>query len=817
MRLSTRYFSLCLTTAAFLTPNLSWAKEVARFSMELSDGKITESISGTSFDVKGVFSPENVAGASGNALRFDGYSTYIDAEIGDVIPEGTKQMTASVWVAVETYPIVEIDVNTTEQVAIASCLDDNAKKGFGFFLGFDGKYSFKTYLGGWPLELKVDTPMSRYEWVNLSAVIDCDARTATLYNNGEIVASGKASGSLNAAHTTLRIGRSFQERYAGPFCLTSFNGLVDELTIWDEALTLDQIAAFTAENPADLTIPASRFEGDPMRPLLHGMPGANWTNETHGMIYSDNKYHLFFQKNANGPYMARLHWGHLSSENLFDWKEEPIAIAPDNNYDIKGCWSGTVFKDDEITDGKPSILYTGVDYVKAVIAQANPLDEDLIFWEKSARNPIISGRPNGLSDDFRDPYFFRDSNGAYIIVGSSKGGVGTTTLHKYNPNSKSWSNDGALFFTGANATMAGTFWEMPTITEMNGKWLFTATPQNTSRGVATLYWTGHINADGTFAADDLTPKTVELKGLARDGFGLLSPTICQHDGKNIVIGIVPDKLPSQANYELGYAHTYSLPREWSLDSEGMLCQKPYSGLTAMRDSEGFHKDNFSLNGSEILSGIDGRMVELLGEFTVGSGKCGFTLLDDGVNSLKVYYDGTTGEIVVDMQGLDRKINDSGVFNGLYKSTLPRSLEKGSVIKLNVFFDHSILDIFINDTWASSVRVFANAKDTENTTIFSDFSEDVRKVDAWKLNGSKGTGVGRVEKNNGISLSNDGSILQYSGISSPSTLMVFDLAGRKMMQKVITQESGRLETGLQGLYLVNISTATGISKCSKLLF
>lgn len=807
---------MTLPALAAVAPVASVAKEVARFSMELSDGKITESISGTSFDVKGVFPPENVAGASGNALRFDGYSTYIDAEIGDVIPEGTRQMTASVWVAVETYPIVEIDVNTPEQVAIASCLDDTAKKGFGFFLGFDGKYSFKAYLGGWPLELSVDTPLDRYEWVNLSAVIDCDSKTATLYNNGEVVATGRAAGSISASNTTLRIGRSFRERHAGPFCLTSFNGLVDELTIWDEALTVDRIAGFTAENPADLTIPPSRFEGDPLRPLFHGMPGANWTNETHGMTYAGGRYHLFFQKNANGPYMARLHWGHLSSENLFDWKEEPIAIAPGNNYDIKGCWSGTVFSDGEITGGKPSILYTGVDYAKAVIAQANPLDDDLIFWEKSPRNPIISGRPNGLSDDFRDPYFFRAESGAYIIVGSSKGGVGTTTLHKYNPASGTWSNDGSLFFTGANAAMAGTFWEMPTITDMGGRWLFTATPQNTSRGVATLYWTGSIAADGTFSPDDLTPKTVELKGFARDGFGLLSPTICRHDGKNIVIGIVPDKLPSQANYELGYAHTYSLPREWSLDSEGYLCQKPYSGLTAMRSREGFSKGDFTLSGSEELTGVEGRGVELIGEFAVGDSKCGFTLLDDGASSLKVYYDGSAGEIVVDMRGLDRRINDSGVFDGVYRSTLPTPLAKGSTLKLNVFFDHSILDIFINDRWASSVRVFANGKATERATVFSDGLTEVKRVDAWKLTGGAGSGVGLVGGDDGVEIRVNGASLEYSGVVEPASLSVYDMTGRKVMERRLSGEAGVIATGLCGLHIVSITSGSGVLR-RKLVF
>ena len=42
-------------------------------------------------------------------------------------------------------------------------------------------------------------------------------------------------------------------------------------------------------------------------------------------------------------------------------------------------------------------------------------------------------------------YFKQNGDNAYIIVGSSKNGVGTTTLHKYQGGN--WSNTGDLFFT----------------------------------------------------------------------------------------------------------------------------------------------------------------------------------------------------------------------------------------------------------------------------------------------------------------------------------------------------------------------------------
>lgn len=750
----------------------------------------------------------NVPGAVGRALRFDGYSTYIDAATADILPAGTQKMTASVWLAVETYPVVEIDVNTSEEVAVVSCIDESARTGFGFFIGFDGRYSFRTFVGGWPLELKVATPLEQYEWINLTAVIDCDARTATLYNNGRAVATSKASGGLAIPGSPLRIGRSFKERYSGPFCLTSFNGIIDDITVWDEAVSEAVIAGWKAENEASLIVSPDRYDADPMRPVFHGMPGANWTNETHGMTFSNGRYHLFFQKNANGPYMSRLHWGHLSSENLYDWREEPIALTPGAEYDIKGCWSGCVFTDDIITGGRPSIIYTGVDYARAVIAQAFPADETLIKWTKAAA-PVINGRPEGLSDDFRDPYFFRSGDKAYIIVGSGKSGVGTTTLHSYDPSSRSWSNDGKTFFSGQNAFAHGTFWEMPNVTKIGDKWLFTVTPLNTGNGVYTMYWTGDINPDGTFAPGKATAASVELPGFARDGYGMLSPTIFQHDGKTLALGIVPDKLPGEANHQLGYAHAYSLPREWTLDASGSLCQKPYSGLIAMREGKGIVMDNMMQSGKISLDGVNGRAVEVIGEFVAGDAPCGFTLLDDGASAVKVYYDGSSNEMVVDCSGVERLINDAGVFDGIYRSSLPQPIAKGDYIRLQIFLDHSVLDIFINDKWASSVRLFATARSVENTSVFAEGTSKIRSVSGWKLNPANGGS--RVEEIasplQSCRLRVESGAILYENVSAPAIMTLYSPDGSKVTERYIDTPSGIVEADVQGLHIVTLRDRT----------
>lgn len=721
---------LTAIAAAAATLSLS-AERVAHFPMDVRDGQIVEAVSGERFAVGGHFTPENVDGAVGKALRFDGYTSHIDARLGNILPSGSKKLTVSVWVALPCYPIIQIDTDTSEKTAIVTCLNTDDKTGFGFYVGFNGKYSFRTYIGGWPVNIDVDTPLPVYQWNNLTAVIDCDARSVRLYNNGTEVGSSRANGSISFAPSAFYMGQSSASRMEGPFELMSFNGLIDDVSIWNEALDAAIIAGWKAENAPDLDIPASRFADDMLRPRFHGMPAAGWTNECHGLVYSGGRYHLFFQKNADGPYMARLHWGHISSENLYDWREEKIAIAPGNPYDIKGCWSGCVFTDEVITGGRPNILYTAVDYARASIAQATPESTSLVNWTKLSRNPIIAARPAGLSDDFRDPYFFRNGDNAYIIVGSSRGGIGTTTLHRYDPVTGNWSNNGDLFFTGASAAQDGTFWEMPNITPMpDGRWLFTATPIGTSQGVRTLYWTGSIAADGKFVPASEKPALVEMN--SRHGFGLLSPTVYVRDGKTIALGIVPDKLSSANNWNLGWGHCYSLPREWSLDANGTLIQKPWESLTGLRTSTTFSRTDFDLNGSIDLSPVKGRAVELCGTFTVGTTPFGFNIFKNGSAKGSITYNPASAELIADFSSLTRLINDGGVYDGVYRCTLPQRPKRGSDLKINVFVDHSIVDIFVNDSWATSIRVFPTDSNADGIEAFANAIVKVKDLKAWIL-------------------------------------------------------------------------------------
>ena len=764
---------LALTVATNLN-----ARQVINMPMEAKSGNITESVSGLTYNIQGQFAPENIPGASGQALRFDGYTTKVEGDLPAI--NASRNMTVSLWVAAQTYPIIEHDRETTEKVALVSCVDEGAMKGFGFYLGFDGSVLFRTYVGTRSVMINSNKKLSLGKWVSLVAVVSPEDKQAMLYMDGEKVGSVDINGNDikvgDGLHFKMGIGDI--EHRMGPFRLDCFNGALDEFNVYDEILPLATIQAMKAENEANLAVSAERYENDKLRPKFHGMPSSNWTNESHGMTYSDGRYHVFFQKNGNGPYMSRLNWGHISSPDLCTWQEEPVAIAPGAPFDMKGCWSGCVFTDNIITGGKPNIIYTGVDYARAYICQATPDDDALIGWSKFS-NPIINGRPDGLSDDFRDPYFFRNGDNAYIIVGSSKDGRGTTTLHRYDASTKTWSNNANdLFFTADNASQAGTFWEMPNVTPMdNNRWIFTVTPLNTNIGVHTLYYVGTIDGDGRFNATT-SPRDVEL--ISRDGYGLLSPTIYQKDGKTIVMGIVPDKLPGEENYRLGYAHLYSMPREWSLTSDGTLLQKPFSGLESLRSSVNYSKSDFDLNGTLPISPVSGRQVELLGKFVAGTAPVGFNFFKNGANYASIKYDPNNNSLTVDFTRLERIVNDGGVYDGIYTCTLPSAVPSGSELKLNVFIDGSILDIFVNDRWATSIRVFPRSNNAEEIEVFAEGNAKVNSVQAWNLESNADSGIFDTFVEEDFSMNSN----------------VYDLSGR------IVSEDSSLEGLAPNIYVVN---------------
>lgn len=88
---------------------------------------------------------------------------------------------------------------------------------------------------------------------------------------------------------------------------------------------------------------------EPIRPQIHFSPTVNFMNDPNGLVYSNGTWHLFYQYNPTQNVAGNQHWGHAISDDLYHWKNLPIAIAPEK--EGEGIFSGNAVIDFENTTG----------------------------------------------------------------------------------------------------------------------------------------------------------------------------------------------------------------------------------------------------------------------------------------------------------------------------------------------------------------------------------------------------------------------------------------------------------------------------------
>ena len=156
-----------------------------------------------------------------------------------------------------------------------------------------------------------------------------------------------------------------------------------------------------------------------------------------------------------------------------------------------------------------------------------------------------------------------------------------------------------------------------------------------------------------------------------------------------------------------------------------------------------------ISGVKNLSPVSGRRIELLGRFEIGDSTFGFNFFKSASGQASVSYNRSSTELTVDFTGLRRLVNDNGSYNGIYRCTLPERPEAGSEMLLNVFIDGSIVDIFVNDRWATSIRVYPSDEDADGVEAFCDGMVKARELKAWRLDSGGGAGIGSIPGDEGF--------------------------------------------------------------------
>lgn len=142
-----------------------------------------------------------------------------------------------------------------------------------------------------------------------------------------------------------------------PLYLLGLLGAVDVCAAKDVTAGASATAVATASTTGQFVDPnvptgvpvVGNYDGQ-YRPQLHFSPPTHFMNDPNGMFRDANgTWHLYYQYNPTKNVAGNQHWGHATSDDLYHWVNQPIALFPPkkNQY----VFSGSAVVDTNNTSG----------------------------------------------------------------------------------------------------------------------------------------------------------------------------------------------------------------------------------------------------------------------------------------------------------------------------------------------------------------------------------------------------------------------------------------------------------------------------------
>ncbi|KAH7413906.1 glycosyl hydrolase [Phaeosphaeria sp. MPI-PUGE-AT-0046c] len=157
--------------------------------------------------------------------------------------------------------------------------------------------------------------------------------------------------------------------------------------------------------PTGTAIPGN-YDGA-LRPQVHFSPPNGFMNDPNGMFVDENgTYHLYYQYNPTANIAGNQHWGHATSDDLYTWTNQQIAIFPGGP--TEGVFSGSSVVDVNNTSGFFANQTNGVVAIYTINVPESQTQhiayshDGGYTFTKYAKNPVI--KPGGTNpSQFRDP------------------------------------------------------------------------------------------------------------------------------------------------------------------------------------------------------------------------------------------------------------------------------------------------------------------------------------------------------------------------------------------------------------------------------
>jgi fructan beta-fructosidase len=472
------------------------------------------------------------------------------------------------------------------------------------------------------------------------------------------------------------------------------------------------------------------------RPQFHFTPAKNWTNDPNGLYYFQGTYHLFYQYNPQGNEWGHMSWGHAVSKDLLHWKHLPLAI-PEAGHTM--IFSGSLQADPSNrsglahTPGKTTLvaIYTGQSMPnpnkpdETYQAQSLAYSLDLgMTWTKYANNPILD---LGLRD-FRDPALSWYAPGKKWVMALVLADKHIVQFYG-SPDLIHWDH---LSDFGPAGDTSGV-WECPSLIEVpiqasggKTKWvLFNSAHQGVQ------YFVGEF--DGVRFRSENPPQEIHPADYGPDFYAAVT---------------YQNLPPGQAPILLGWANNWayaadiptqpwkgmmSLPRELSLRYNAggwILLQQPVRSIYAQRRSpwEGTkviveHQTSIPIRSQQCE-------IRLSWKPTPGS-VSGIRLATGSGHPLEISFDQSSRILRVSRQGVGQSAFNAK-FAALSQSQVTLT-QADSVLHLDVFFDHSLVEIFAQGGVAVlTMQIFPDPQD-QGLSLFSEGGSNLfDRVQVWPI-------------------------------------------------------------------------------------
>jgi len=448
-----------------------------------------------------------------------------------------------------------------------------------------------------------------------------------------------------------------------------------------------------------------RLASDPHRPGYHFVipEGTGMPFDPNGAIYWKGRYHLFYifqdQRGHN--------WGHVSSTDLFHWRHHPTGL-------VSGMFSGNCFLN---KDGRPTMCYHQVGQGNAM---AVALDDDLNEWKKLESNPITPQTKPGdpHHDRYRswDPYGWLEGDTYYAIFGGERPG-----LAKSPALEGEWTYVGDLLAHTVPGVAINEDVSCADFFRLGNRHMLLCI----SHRLGARYYLGDWK-------DEQFHPAVHQQMSWIDNLFFAPESLLDDRGRRIMWAWIFDLPQFKMRTDFGWSGTMSLPRVLSLGTDGALRMNPPEEIERLRyNGKTLAHLTVGADDELPLDGIAGNSLELNLELTApGARQCGVKVCcsPGGEEQTLVYYDAAERRLKVDTTHSSLSDDPKSVEAG------PFALETGEPLRLRVFVDKSVVEVFANGgRQAVMRRIYPTRADSLGVRLFARGGPArVAAFEAWEM-------------------------------------------------------------------------------------